>query len=63
MILTTKLNFDLSTFLNADYEQHKGSCISYQVRQQGDIHKTFGGFPESYSEDNTKILKNDIKDL
>ena len=55
MILTTKLNFDLSTFLNADYEQHKGSCISYQVREQEDIHKTFGGFPESYSEDNTKI--------
>jgi len=55
LILTTKLNFDLSTFLNADYEQHKGSCISYQVREQEDIHKTFGGFPESYSEDNTKI--------
>ena len=55
MILTTKLNFDLSTFLNADYEQHKGSCISYQVREQEDIHKTFGGFPDSYSEDNTKI--------
>ena len=55
MILETKLDCDLSVFLNADYEQHKGSCISYQVREQEDIHKTFGGFPESYSEENTKI--------
>ena len=55
MILKTYLDYDLSIFLNADYEQHKGSCISYQVREQEDIHKTFGGFPASYSEENTKI--------
>ncbi len=55
MIFYTKLDYDFNVFLNADYEQHKGSCISYQVREQEDIHKTFGGFPESYSEDNTKI--------
>ena len=55
MILDVKLDYDLSVFLDADYEQHKGSCISYQVREQEDIHKTFGGFPDSYSEDNTKI--------
>src|SRR6056300_651108 len=55
MILETKLDYDLSVFLTADYEQHKGSCISYQVREQEDIHRTFGGFPKSYSEENTKI--------
>ena len=55
MIYKIKLRHDFSTFLNADYEKHKGSCISYQVREQEDIHKTFGGFPESYSEENTKI--------
>lgn len=55
MIFKTKLDYDLSIFLNADYNQHKGSCISYQVKEQEDIHKTFGGFPESYHEDNTRI--------
>ena len=55
MIEAIKFDYDLSVFLDADYEQHKGSCISYQVREQEDIHKTFGGFPDSYSEDNTKI--------
>jgi len=55
LILSTKLDYDFNVFLGADYEQHKGSCISYQVREQEDIHKTFGGFPASYSEDNTKI--------
>ena len=55
MILETHLDYNLSTFLNADYEKHKGSCISYQVREQEDIHKNFGGFPKSYSEENTKI--------
>jgi len=55
MILKTKLDLDLSVFLKADYNAHKGSCISYQVREQDDIHGTFGGFPESYSEENTKI--------
>lgn len=55
MILETKFDYDLDVFLSADYEQHKGSCISYQVREQEDIHRTFGGFPKSYSEENTKI--------
>lgn len=55
MILKTHLNTDLSIFLDADYSQHQGSCISYQVREQQDIHRTFGGFPASYSEENTKI--------
>jgi len=55
LILETHLDFDFTTFLAADYEQHKGSCISYQVREQEDIHRTFGGFPASYHEDNTRI--------
>lgn len=55
MILKAKLSYDLNVFLNADYEQHKGSCISYQVREQEDIHRNFGGFPTSYHEDNTRI--------
>ena len=51
-----KLNYDLSVFLNADYSVHKGSCISYQRREQTDIHDGLGnGFPDSYHEDNTRI--------
>ena len=55
MIRNIKLDYDLSVFLKADYSQHYGSCISYQVREQEDIHSTVGGFPESYHEDNTRI--------
>ncbi len=55
MISTKHLNYDLSVFLDADYTQHYGSCISYQVREQSDQHDKVGGFPKSYSEDNTRI--------
>ena len=49
------LNYDFSDLLNADYSVHMGSCISYQVREQEDIHRSAGGFPKSYDENNTKI--------
>ena len=55
MIETIKLDYDLAVFLEADYEQHHGSCISYQIREQKDQHAKVGGFPKSYSEENTKI--------
>ena len=55
MIEHIKLDYDLNVFLDADYEQHHGSCISYQIREQKDQHEKAGGFPKSYSEENTKI--------
>ena len=55
MISTQHIDYDLSVFLDADYTQHYGSCISYQVREQSDQHDKVGGFPKSYSEDNTRI--------
>jgi hypothetical protein len=55
MIKHIKLDYDFSVFLNADYSQHYGSCISYQRREQEDIHERVGGFPKSYHEDNTRI--------
>ena len=49
-------DYDLNTFLNGDFSQHFGSCISYQKREQTDIHETVGnGFPKTYHEDNTRI--------
>jgi hypothetical protein len=55
MIEHIKLDYNLAVFLNADYSQHYGSCISYQKVEQEDIHDTVGGFPKSYHEDNTRI--------
>ena len=55
MIEQIKLDFNYKKLLDADYSQHYGSCISYQVREQEDIHETVGGFPKSYHEDNTRI--------
>ena len=55
MIQEIKFDYDTKFFLKQNYDVHKGSCISYQVVEQNDIHKTFGGFPNSYTENNTKI--------
>lgn len=55
MIKEINLDIDFEKLLNADYSQHYGSCISYQKREQEDIHDTVGGFPKSYHEDNTRI--------
>lgn len=55
MIKQIHLDHNFEVFLNADYTQHSGSCLSYQVREQEDIHQTFGGFPNSYHENNTRI--------
>lgn len=55
MLKKIKLDYDFSVFLNADYSQHCGSCISHQVYELTDIHNQFGGFPESYCLENTKI--------
>ena len=55
MLKPIKLNYDLSVFLNADYTQHSGSCIKHQVYELTDIHKQHGGFPETYTINNTLI--------
>ena len=55
MIQNIKLDYDLSVFLSADYEQHHGSCISYQKKEQADLHEEVGGFPESFTTENTKL--------
>jgi len=56
MILkSTKLDYDFGIFLNADYSTHEGSCIKHQVYELTDIHEQYGGFPDSYCFENTKI--------
>lgn len=55
MIEKIKLDIDYQKLLAADYSVHYGSCISYQKREQEDIHDKVGGFPDSYHEDNTRI--------
>tara|TARA_B100000287_G_C20663246_1_gene790861 strand:- start:80 stop:616 length:537 start_codon:yes stop_codon:yes gene_type:complete len=53
MIQKIKLKYNLDVFLNGDYTQHYGSCISYQIREQKDLHEN--NFPKSYDENNTRI--------
>lgn len=50
-----QLTYDFDIFLTADYSTHEGSCIKHQVYELTDIHKQFGGFPDSYCYDNTRI--------
>ena len=56
IIKPIKIDYDFTVFLSADYSSHKSSCISYQKREQQDLHDLLGeGFPKSYHEDNTCI--------
>ena len=50
-----KLDLDFTDLISADYSQHCSSCITHQVDECKDIHKRFGGFPDSYTFENTKI--------
>lgn len=55
MIKNCNLNLDYTPFVTADYTVHEGSCIKHQVYELADIHKSFGGFPSTYSAHNTTI--------
>lgn len=50
-----KVSYDFAIFLNADYSTHEGSCIKHQMHELTDIHEQYGGFPESYCYENTRI--------
>jgi hypothetical protein len=55
MLKKINLDYNFDIFLNADYSVHEGSCISHQVHELTDIHEEYGGFPDSYESENTKI--------
>lgn len=55
MIYDITLNYNTDIFLRADYNLHSGSCISHQVHELKDVHKSYGGFPDSYDNGNTMI--------
>lgn len=55
MLRNIHIDYNFSVFLNADYTQHNGSCIKHQVVELTDIHNQYGGFPETYSYNNTLI--------
>ena len=49
------LDYNFDIFLNADYEANSGSCIKHQVLELTDIHKEYGGFPDTYKYENTMM--------
>lgn len=49
------VSYNFAEFLNVDYCQHLGSCITHQVHELTDIHQEYGGFPDSYDKNNTAI--------
>jgi hypothetical protein len=55
MIKNVELDYDFSKLLSADYAQHSGSCIKHQIYELTDIHEQYGGFPKSYTIENTLI--------
>ena len=55
MLKKINLDYNFDIFLNADYSVHEGSCISHQVHELTNLHEEYGGFPDSYESENTKI--------
>lgn len=55
MLRSIQVQLDWDLFLKADHSQHMGSCIKHQVYELTDIHEQFGGFPDTYCFENTKI--------
>ena len=55
MLKKINLDYNFDIFLNADYSVHEGSCIAHQVHELTDVHEEYGGFPDSYESENTKI--------
>jgi len=58
MFKKVHLDYDYDFFLNANYDKDSElSCISYQVIELADLHAQYGGFPDSYVLDNTRIYQ------
>ena len=49
-----KFIYDCTKFVDCEYPS-ESSCIKHQVHELNDIHKQYGGFPQTYTKDNTKI--------
>jgi hypothetical protein len=54
MLRKVKLNLDFDHFTKCDYPDFS-SCTKHQVHELKDIHQEFGGFPQSYVFENTRI--------
>jgi len=55
MLTSIHLNYNFSTVLSADYSQTETTCIKHQVHELTDIHEIYGGFPDTYCFENTRI--------
>lgn len=55
MLIPIHLNYDFSKILSANYTQHEGSCIKHLATELEDDYAPYGGLPESYCYENTKI--------
>lgn len=54
MFQKVKVDYDFSRVLNADYNQHCGSCIVHQAKEMPDIYKG-GQHVPTYCDENTAI--------
>jgi hypothetical protein len=54
MLKKIKIQYRFEDLVKCDYPS-SSSCIKHQVHELSDIHKKFGGFPKTYTEQNTII--------
>lgn len=55
MLSRVHISVDFDLLLGADYTAPATSCTQHQVYEQTDLHDAYGGMPESYCFENTKI--------
>ena len=49
------LDYDFSVVLSADHHVHSDSCIHHQKRELGDVYEPYGGYPSSFTVENTRL--------
>ena len=54
MLKQVKLSIDFKRLVECEYPEYS-SCTKHQIHELKDIHDKFGGFPETYVFENTRI--------
>jgi hypothetical protein len=53
MLEPISLTYDFSHVLAADHDQHADTCIYHQIKQLQEVYRPFGGYPSTYTPENT----------
>jgi hypothetical protein len=55
MLISVFVDYDFSQVLAADHTRHADTCIYHQMRELHDVYKPYGGFPDTFTKENTTL--------